>query len=203
MTARAIRDITDFVFISDEPRKADVILIPGTSQSGVTVRAAELYRQGFAPYVLPAGRWSASRDAFARDKIDDSRYDGDFETDFAYCANILRLSGVPESAILREDRSAHTMENAAFSAAVLKEAGIKVRRAIICCQAFHARRALLTYACHFPGVELLMAPVETQGIRREDWYRNEASWQRVMSEVNKCGKYFTDYREILTGINGV
>ena len=43
MTSRAIRDITDFIFLSDEPRAADVILVPGTSQSAVTLRAAELH----------------------------------------------------------------------------------------------------------------------------------------------------------------
>ena len=198
MTSRAIRDITDFIFLSDEPRAADVILVPGTSQSAVTLRAAELYRAGLAPFVLPSGKWSASRDSFAREKIDDARYDGEYETDFAYCRRILLENGVPDGAVLQEDRSTHTMENAAFSAAVLREKGIAVKRALLVCQAFHARRAFFSYACHFPGTELIVVPVETQGIRRADWFENEKSWSRVMSELGKLGKYFAEYRQELT-----
>ena len=123
MNERNIRDITAFIFMEDEPQKSDVILIPGTSQSAVTEKAAALYRAGFAPYVLPAGMYGGKRGSFAAEKIDNPRYAGEYATDFEYCRHILMENGVPEGAILREDRSANTMENAAFSARVLKEAG--------------------------------------------------------------------------------
>ncbi len=193
MNERNIRDITAFIFMEDEPQKSDVILIPGTSQSAVTEKAAALYRAGFAPYVLPAGMYGGKRGSFAAEKIDNPRYTGEYATDFEYCRHILMENGVPEGAILREDRSANTMENAEFSARVLKEAGIPVRRAILCCQAFHARRAFMSYAKHFPGAGILVVPTETQGIRKEDWFLHEASYRRVMSEVYKCGAYFLEY----------
>ena len=193
MNERNIRDITDFIFMEDEPQKSGVILIPGTSQSAVTERAAALYRAGFAPYVLPAGMYSSKRGRFAAEKIDNPRYAGEYATDFEYCRHILTENGVPDGAILREDRSTNTMENAELSARVLKEAGIPVRRAILCCQAFHARRAFMSYARHFPGTEILVVPAETQGIRKKDWFCQEKSYRRVMSEVYKCGAYFLDY----------
>ena len=194
MNPRVIRGITDFIFMKDEPQKSDVIFIPGTSQSAVTETAARLYCAGYAGYVLPSGMYSGKRGKFASEKIDKARYAGEYDTDWAYYKYILVANGVPESAILREDSSTHTGENAEFSAIVLKEAGIKVERAILCCQAFHARRAFMTYAKYFPDTEILVVPTETQGIRREDWYLQENSYRRVMSEVYKCGEYFLEYQ---------
>ncbi len=194
MNQRVIRDITDFIFMKDEPQKSDVIFIPGTSQSAVTETAARLYCAGYAGYVLPSGMYSGKRGKFASEKIDKARYAGEYDTDWAYCKHILLANGVPESAILREDRSTHTGENAEFSAIVLKELGIKVERAILCCQAFHARRAFMSYAKYFPDTEILVVPTETQGIARESWYLQENSYRRVMSEVYKCGEYFLEYQ---------
>ena len=194
MNQRAMRDITDFIFMNDTPQNSDIIFIPGTSQSAVTETAARLYCEGYAKYVLPSGMYSGKRGKFASEKIDNPRYAGEYATDFEYCRHILLANGVPDSAILREDRSTHTGENAEYSAAVLKELGIKVGKAILCCQAFHARRAFMTYAKHFPDTEILVVPTETQGIRREDWFLHETSYRRVMSEVYKCGEYFLEYQ---------
>ncbi len=194
MNQRVIRGITDFIFMKDAPQKSDVIFIPGTSQSAVSETAAHLYCAGYAGYVLPSGMYSGKRGKFASEKIDKARYAGEYDTDWAYCKHILLTNGVPESTILREDRSTHTGENAEFSARVLKALGIKVEKAILCCQAFHARRAFMTYAKYFPDTEILVVPTETQGIRREDWYLQENSYRRVMSEVYKCGEYFLEYQ---------
>ena len=194
MNQRAIRDISEFIFMKDAPQKSDIIFIPGTSQSAVTETAARLYCAGYARYVLPSGMYSGKRGKFASEKIDNTRYVGEYATDFAYCKHILMENGVPEAAILREDRSTHTGENAEFSASVLKELGLEVRRAILCCQAFHARRAFMTYAKHFPETEIIVVPTDTQGITREDWFLHEQSYRRVMSEVYKCGEYFLEYQ---------
>ena len=58
MNRRAIRDITAFIFMEDQPEKSDIIFIPGTSKSAITEKAAELYRMGYAEYVMPAGMYS-------------------------------------------------------------------------------------------------------------------------------------------------
>ncbi len=194
MNGRAIRDITDFIFMKDTPQKSDVIFVPGTSQSAVTVTAARLYCTGYARYVLPAGMYSGKRGKFASEKIDDPRYAGEFATEFEYCKYILMENGVPENAIIREDRSTNTGENAEYSALILKELGIRVEKAILCCKAFHARRAFMSYARCFPDTEILVVPTDTQGITREGWHLQEKSYRRVMSEVCKCGEYFLEYQ---------
>ncbi len=191
MPTRAIQDITNFIFLNDSPRKADIILLPGTSHHQITERAAELYRQGYAPYILPSGKYSSSLGRFASEKVTEPRYQGEHETDFAYCKSILLANDVPESAILREDKSTNTMENAAFSAQALKNLGIEPKTAILCCQSFHARRAFQSYACHFPHTEILVVPTDTQGITAKSWFQSEKSFQKVLKELAKCGVYFT------------
>lgn len=178
--------------MDDDPGKSDIILIPGTSKSAVTEKAAELYSIGLAPYVLPSGLYSSSLGRFAAENIDNPRYAGEYATDFEYCKHVPLENGVPESAILREDRATNSMENAMHSAQTVKDAGIEVKRAIICCQAFHARRAFLSYACHFGGTELMVFPTATQGITKDDWFKSEKGYKKVMSEVAKCGFYFKE-----------
>lgn len=188
-----INDITEFIFVNDQPKHSDVILVPGSSKSQITECAAELYNKGYAPFVLPSGLFSSTLGRFADENIDNVRYKGDFKTDFEYCKNILMLNGVPESAIICENQATNTMENALYSLKVLQSRGIIVNRAMICCQAFHARRAYMSYACHFRGIELLIIPTDTQGISRNSWYKFDFGIRKVMKEVEKCGKYFTDY----------
>ena len=159
--------------MDDTPEKCDIILIPGTSKAAITEKAAELYFAGYASYVMPSGLYSSSLGRFAAENIDNPRYAGEYATDFEYCKRILMENGVPESAILREDRATNSMENAMYSAQAVKDAGFEVKRAIICCQAFHARRAFLSYACHFGDTELIVVPTATQGITKDDWFKSE------------------------------
>lgn len=194
---RAIQAITDFIFLEDEPRIVDVILLPGTSQSVITERAAELYKAGYAPYILASGKYSIRRGHFAHKNVDNPRYAGDHETEHEYMKNILLENGVPESAILKEDQATHTMENAMYSAQVLDDLGIEVRSAIISCQALQARRAYMSYASYFPGVDLMVVPTDTRGVSRKDWVKTDRGVKTVMSELKKCGAYFEDMTEQL------
>lgn len=197
MNSRSIQDITDFIFMEDAPQKCDIILIPGTSKSAISEKAAQLYHAGYAPFIMPSGKFSSSLGRFAAENIDNPRYTGNYATDFEYCKHILLANGVPESAILLEDHATNSMENAIFSARAVKNIGIEVKRAIICCQAFHARRAFLSYTCHFGSTELLMVPTATQDIRKDNWFQSEKGYRKVMGEVAKCGAYFKDMGDLL------
>jgi uncharacterized SAM-binding protein YcdF (DUF218 family) len=192
MNHRLINDITNYIFMDDTPQKSDIILIPGSSKWQITEKAAELYRAGFAPLILPSGRYSSSLGRFANENVPIGRYKSDFTTDFEYCRHILLANGVHDSAIICEDRATNTMENAMYSAEVVKLLNLKLERAIICCQSFHARRAFISYACYFKGVELLMIPSDTQGITSSNWYKSESTFKKTLREMEKCGEYFVD-----------
>ena len=50
-----IRDITEFIFLRDEPQRSDVIFLPGGSVPEQPEYAAKLYREGLLHILLPDG----------------------------------------------------------------------------------------------------------------------------------------------------
>lgn len=53
-----LRTAEDFVFAEDQPEKADIIFVPGNGFPQMAERAAQLYKEGYAPYILPSRRYS-------------------------------------------------------------------------------------------------------------------------------------------------
>ncbi len=185
--------ITEFIFIEDEPRRSDIIFVPGGGYPEAAERAAELYHAGYAPYVMPSGKYSILDGRFVRSETGisgEQQNAGAYETECDYLCAILRRCGVPESAVLREDQATYTYENAIYSRRRTEELGLEVRRAILCCQAFHARRCLMYYQEQFPDTEFLVCPVVTKGIGRETWHRTRQGIDRVLGEVERCGGQF-------------
>ena len=183
-----IRAVTEFIFVQDAPEKADVILIPGSRKTEHAIRAAELYRAGYAPYVLPSGRYSTVKGCFG--DIPEryrAEYPGRYETEWDFLRTVLMKHGVPEKAILREDQATYTWENALRSREVLASAGVKAETAILCCHAFHARRALLYYSAAMPEPRFILCPTATPGYTREDWHLTPKGRDRVLGEVARLG----------------
>lgn len=188
-----IRAVTEFVFVEDQPEKADVIFLPGSRKVEHAIRAAELYRAGYAPYVLPSGRFTISRGYFLElPEPLRSEYPGQFETEWHFLKAVLMKHGVPEEAILREDQATYTWENAQFSRDVLAQQGISVKSAILACHAFHARRALLYYQAAMPDVRFLVCPAQTPGYRRSDWHLTEKGRAHVLGEVQRLGSQVSE-----------
>lgn len=182
--------ITEFIFVSDQPAPADVIIIPGCSSPEVAELAARLWREGYAPLVVPTGKYSIKRGSFRPPSVRQEEYPGPYRTECEFFTDVLRRGGVPESAILGEDASTYTRENAVFSAHLLLSRGILPRRAILCTKAYHARRCLMYFAEAFPDTELLVCTAETSGIGRDSWADSELGVLCVMGEVERCGAQF-------------
>ena len=184
-----IRAVGDFVFVEDAPERADMIFVPGASRPEHALRAAELYRAGLAPYVLPSGGYpkTAGRFLGVKEKFREA-YPGEFESEWAFLRHVLMRGGVPEEAILREDQATYTWENACLSRKVTDELGLTVRTAILCCKSFHGRRALLYYQAAFPQTRFLVCPAALPGYGREDWYLTEKGRAVVLGEVARLGE---------------
>ena len=193
---RFIRAVTDFIFVEDAPEKADVIFVPGSRKIENCLRAADLYKAGYAPYVLPSGRYTISRGYFLPlEEPLRSEYPGEHETEWAFFRAVLMKHGVPDEAILREDQSTYTWENAQFARAVLKNAGIPCKTAILCCHAFHARRALLYYQAAMPETRFIVCPASMPGYARDEWYKSEKGRARVLGELARLGSQVNDVFE--------
>lgn len=188
-----IRAVSDFVFVEHAPAPADVIFIPGAAFPEHALRAAELYHMGMAPYVLPSGRFAKPVGHFAGvAEPFQADYPDAYETEWAFLRAVLLGAGVPDTAILREDQATYTWDNAQRSRQVTDELGLTVRRAILCCRAFHARRALLYYQAAFPEAEFLVCPAHVPGLNRDDWFLTPEGRERILGEVQRLGGQIND-----------
>ena len=98
--------------------------------------------------------------------------------------------GVPAENILPERQATFTYENAIYTRKLTDALGLTIRTALLSCQAYHARRALLYYQALFPETRILVTPTVTQGIRREDWFGRPKTIDLVLQEVEHCGSQF-------------
>lgn len=189
---RFINDITKFIFIDDEPQKADIIFIPGGTYSEVAETAALLWHHKYAPIILPSGKFSITKGYFPGHTYYNGKDDSLYKTEWEFLYNVLIENGVDEEAILKEDSAEFTYQNALNSRKVTDELNLNISKAIICCKAFHARRCLMYYQLCYPETEFFICPTETQGINKENWYKSENGIKKVLGELQRCGSQFTD-----------
>ena len=181
-------EVTRLVFVSDPPEKADAIFIPGSSRSGPLQIAARLFREGYAPVIIPSGKYGINKDSF--------RIPG-FETEADWMCDGLLCEGVPGSAILMERRATFTWENARFSRELCDQNGLNISKGILCCRPFHARRALLYYQTAFPETEWIACPSSEDGVNADDWFRTPEGRKRVLGELRRLGDQINEQLEEL------
>ena len=190
MDHHVINDIGNFIFVSDEPEKADVIFLPGGSHPAQPEYASELYHRGYAKWLIPSGGVSVKRDKWPGVRSKADIYNGDYRSDCEFFTDVLLKNGVPASAIIEEDQSGHTRDNAFLSRKIVDECDVAVKTAMIVCKAFHARRCLMLYQMAFPDVNIKVCPVHCYNITKDNWYQTEAGIDRVLGELARCGNQF-------------
>jgi len=178
---RVIKDITNFIFMEDTLKKCDIIFIAGGSRKELAIKAANLYQQGYAKYILPSGG--------PNKKLTN------LQTEYQFLREVLIANGVNEEHILCEDKAQNTFDNANYSLEVLEENNFECKNAILISKTFHARRAFMTYKTVFKDdFEILIAPiVDERNITKNNWFRDQGKIKIVMNEVEKIGKYFSDH----------
>jgi len=199
MNHRIIKDISDFIFIEDKPEPCDIIFLPGGAHAEVPEKGAEVFLADYAPIIMPAGRYAINTKAFAGVQSKADIYCGDYEKECDFYKDVLIACGVPEDAIICEDRSTFTKMNAVNSRKLTSKLGIRVDRAIICCKSFHARRCLMYYSYAFPETEFFIVPTDVQGISKNTWHLDPVATKRVMSELRKAGGQLTDEMDEFLG----
>lgn len=168
--------ISDFMFFETDLEQSDIILIPGASHPQLMERAATLYHNRIAQFILPSGGTTPHVET----------------TEWEFLKNVGVALGVPSESLLKEDKATNTFENARFSLEVLQQQGIHPRRAVLVCKNYHARRALLTYQFVFPRETVFyVSPViDKTGTSKDNWFKDEEKIKYVMNELEKVGKYF-------------
>ncbi|HBH95823.1 MAG TPA: hypothetical protein DDX91_08715 [Ruminococcaceae bacterium] len=202
--SRIIDDITDYIFIGGMPEKSDIIFLPGGSYPSQGEYAARLYNEGYAPFVMPSGGVSVKFGAWqgVREGKEDI-YSGSYRSECEFLTDVLIKNGVPESAIVGEDKSGHTRDNAFLSRKTADERGLLIKSGIIVCKSFHARRCLMLYQMAFPEARLIVCTFDAMGITRDNWFTTEQGVDRVLGELSRCGGQFVgDIKEYLNVKNG-
>ena len=198
MNNRIINDITNFIFVDDKPQKVDAIFLPGGSHPEQPEYAVELYRKGYAKWLIPSGGVSVKRDKWPGVRSKADIYNGDYQSDCDFFTDVFIKNGVPSDVIVGEDKSGHTRDNVFLSRMVVYEKGIEIKTAIIVCKAFHARRCLMLYQMAFPDTKFYVCPVVCMGITKDNWYKSEQGIDRVLGELARCGNQFVgDIKEYL------
>lgn len=141
---RLSRTLWDFHQMHHELRKSDCILALGSHDLRVADRAADLWLQGWAPYVvfsgglgnLTSGVWTESEaDQFAR---------------------IAENKGVPREKILIENRSTNTGENVHFTRELLAQRDLDPQTLIVVQKPYMERRTFATVKKVWPEKEFII-----------------------------------------------
>lgn len=141
--------------LQDTAEPADVIIVlgaglkedgrPGPALSRRTRHAAALWHEGLAPLVLCAGGQS---EYYPR-------------AEAAACREILLATGLPDEAILLEERSRSTEENAIYSKRLLDSLGLT--RVTLVSDSYHMLRAGWLFSAR--GIKTSASPVPASRIR--------------------------------------
>lgn len=190
MYHRFIEQISEFIFAEDEPEKADIIFIPGNGYSQMAEKAAALYGENYASFVLPSGKYSITVGKFGGVLSGQERYNGNYRTEWDFLKDVLVKNHVPDEVILKEDQATFTWENARLSREVTDKTGIEIKKALLCCKNYHARRALMYYQRAYPEVKFRVCPCCVDGVTKENWMNSEEGIQSVLGEVQRIVTQF-------------
>ena len=156
----------DYHHMHHELKPSDCILVLGSHDKRVAERGAELYLEGFAPFILFSGGLGRLTQDLWR------------QTEADLFAGIAMEMGVPKEAILIENCSTNTGENILFSQQVLKEKGMDPERFIVIQKPYMERRSFATFKKHWPEKEML---VTSPQIPFEDYATDEIPLERVIN----------------------
>ncbi len=149
-TNEAIRIVWDYMQMGHSLKKADAIMALGSYDIRVAEYAAKLWIDGWAPYLICAGSSTVHSDSAVW-----QGFVGSTEADVF--ADIARKAGIPNDAILIENKSQNTGQNYEFTMSLLKEKGVILERLIAVQKPFMERRTYATGKIWLPeNIELIV-----------------------------------------------
>ncbi|MDQ4139311.1 MAG: YdcF family protein [Bacteroidota bacterium] len=160
--------IWDYHHVNHNLQPADCIMVLGSHDLRVAERGAELWLQGYAPWLLFAGGLGRLTLGLWQ------------ETEAEKFAKVAMQLGVPEEKILVESRSTNTGENVALSYQLLQQREIKVNRFILVQKPYMERRTLATFEKQWPGPKTEILVTSPQ-INFLEYPNEDVSMEEVIS----------------------
>ncbi len=140
--------IWDYTKMGEQLTPADAIIAMGSMDMRVAERAADLWHQKLAPVVVVTGG------------IGRLTGDNTATSEAAKFAEVLRTKGLPEAAILIENKASNGAENFTFSIDMLHAQDNPAGKIIAVTQPYMERRAYATAKKLFPDLSVQMASPE-------------------------------------------
>jgi uncharacterized SAM-binding protein YcdF (DUF218 family) len=158
-----LTSVGSFLIVDQQPKKADVIIVLGGGKNNDRViHGVELYKSGYAERILLS--------------------DGNTISNRTMKQKALSL-GVPESAILQEDQSRTTFENAKYSLKIVQALGYK--SAIVVTTSYHTRRSSIIFKQVFKGIDIIVCATSYDPDITHRWWKDSYSSEFVISEYLK------------------
>ncbi len=156
------KKIWDYLRIDDKLKKSDVIVMFGSHDPLVAKYAAQLYLDKWAPLIV----FSGARGDGTNDWSD---------TESERYSTIAKNLGVPNKAILVENKSTNTAENIDFTKKILEKNGIIPKRIIIVQKPYMGRRVFATMKKRWNDIELVITspPVKFEDYKIPELTRKE------------------------------
>ena len=133
----------NFMHMNQNPKPADVIVGFGCYDEDIPRRCAELYRQGYAPWVCFTGGLGRNTGKLWT-KTEAQRF-----------AAIAMEAGVPAERIILEDKSTNSAENLLFTPQILAEAGVKAEKIIAVHKPYMEKRLWAAMQVYWPDVQAI------------------------------------------------
>ena len=162
----------------ESPPASDVIIVLGGEGNGERTRkGAALYREGVAPAVMLSDGTKMSWRTTAIGEM----YD------------LAVLEGVPPNAIVREDRSRSTQENAVYTKELMQE--LDYDSAVVVTSDWHAKRSRFIFERVYrgSGIELSYCGTPDDRSDFDAWWKDGEKQQVVLTEWAKTLVYWVRY----------
>lgn len=143
-TLTLAKRLWDYHHVNDCIEKADCILVLGSHDTRVAERAAELFLDGLAPLLIFSGGLGRLTEGVWS------------KTEADLFAEIAITKGVPNEAILIENKSTNTGENILFTQQLLKKRHLEPQSFIVVQKPYMERRSFATFKKHWPDKKLVV-----------------------------------------------
>jgi len=163
---RLAKKLWDYHHMHHELQKADCILVLGSHDLRVADRGADLWLGGWAPLIVfSGGLGNLTKEVWEEPEADQF-------------ARIASEKGVPEEAILIENKSTNTGENIVFTRQLLQEKNLDPGTFIVVQKPYMERRSFATFKKHWPEKNLI---VTSPQIPFEQYTTDEISPEKVIN----------------------
>jgi len=143
----AVKILWDYHHMSHSLQKSDIILVHGNHQIDTIRHAVDVFKQGFAPYmVITGGLGSVTKGIWNEPEADKF-------------AKIAIENGIPADKIIIENKSSNLGEHYSFAKKILDDNGLPYKKAIIVTKPYQERRAYATGKAQWKDTEFIASSI--------------------------------------------